>query len=294
MHDDGQQILELMFQPGETVCVSNSQFGYHSIPLENAINGNIDLIPPLIDGKPLEEQVINCNSYDLTMIALNPIEGYRRDSNVKRFRNFLIELDVGSTDEQQEYIKRSGMPYSAMIFSGNKSIHTLISLSEDLPGEKAYRLVAQWILNILPLADQNIKNPSRSIRIPGAEREIGKFQQLFELKDKVLFKDLVKWLHKYPSSKPKVYKKREVSSEESLDAIRKPWVIEKLQDARNGFPLVGRNSGWFQLACEFYMAGFSEEKTVEIFSRYFDEDHDFKEKEFLAAIASAFEYKLRK
>lgn len=291
MHEDGQQILELMFQSGETICVSNSKFGYHSIPLEKALDGPLALIPPLVEGKTIEEQLVHCDSADLTLVALNPIEGYRRDANVKKYRNFLIELDVGTTDEQMEYIRRSGLPYSAMIFSGNKSIHTLISLTKDLPDEKTYRAIATWILSILPLADQNIKNPSRSIRIPGAEREIGKFQQLYEFKGKVELKALTAWLNKYPDSKPKERRKPRVSGEEDIDMLKKPWVVEKLDNAKAGFPGIGRNQGWFQLASNFRNAGFSEERTIEILEKYFEEEHDFKEKEFLNSISQAFKYR---
>lgn len=290
MHEDGQQILELMFLAGETVCVSNSKFGYHSQPLEKVLSGPITLVPPLVDSKTLEEQLIQCDSSELIMVALNPVEGYRRDQNVNKYRNFLIELDVGTTDDQMAYIKRSQLPYSAMIFSGNKSVHTLISLDQDIPNEKAYRRIAEWILNVLPLADQNIKNPSRSIRIPGAEREPGKFQQLFEFKGKVTTKELAEWLKKHEVCKPKERKKRKVSGEQDISAIP-GWVITKLENAKGGFPGIGRNSGWFQLACEFYNYGFDEDKTVEIFEKYFEEDHDFKEKEFLSAIAQGYKYK---
>lgn len=291
MHEDGQQILELMFHSDESVCVSNTKFGFHSIPLKTALTGTVFLLPPLKEGIPAEDQVVPCDSADLTLVALNPIEGYRRDANVKKYRNFLIELDVGTTDEQMDYIRRSGMPYSAMIFSGNKSIHTLISLTKDLPDEKTYRAIATWILNILPLADQNIKNPSRSIRIPGAEREIGKFQQLYEFKGKVELKDLTVWLNKYLDSKPKERRKPRVSGEEDVEMLKKPWVIEKLDNARAGFPGIGRNQGWFQLASNFRNAGFSEERAIEILEKYFEEEHDFKEKEFLSSISQAFKYK---
>lgn len=291
MHEDGQKLLNLMFKPDESVCVSNSKFGYHSIALEDVLQGEITLIPPLKSDKPWQEQAVYCNSDQLTLVALNPIEGFRRDNNTKAYRNFLIELDIGTIEEQIGYIKRSGLPYSAMIFSGNKSIHTLISLEKDLSDEKTYRKTAQWILNILPLADQNIKNPSRSIRIPGAEREPGKFQKLLEFKGQITIRDLSDWLNKHPSSMPRERVKREVSDSPDLSRM-KPWAVKML---KNGFPAgLGRNSGWFQLSCEAYICGLSEEETVNKFQQYFQEESDFKEKEWLSAINSAFKYMAEK
>lgn len=287
MHEDGQKLLNLMFLPNETVCVSNSKFGYHSIPLQNALEGPVTLVPHLDSKRPWEEQVIYCESKDLTLAALNPIEGYRRDCNVKKYRNFLVELDTGTIDEQIEYIKRYAIPYSAMIFSGSKSVHTLISLSDDIPDEKSYRKIAQWILNILSLADQNIKNPSRSIRIPGAEREPGKFQKLLDFKDKVNLKDLGTWLNNYPQSKPKEREKRKVSNTADISNVP----IKCQSWLKDGFPAgMGRNQGWFQLSCEFYTAGFDEDQIIEIFQEYFVEEHDFKEKEWFTTIYSALKY----
>jgi hypothetical protein len=180
MHETAKQVFNLMFRPGETVCVSPNKFGYHSIPLENAINGPVVLVPTADSvakrGLVFEDAIERIESDKVILCALNPIKGYRDDLSCTAFRNFLVEMDTGSIDDQLAYIKKLGMPYSAAIFSGNKSVHFLLSLDKDLPSENVYRALAEWILNIVTLADQNTKNPSRSIRVPGAYREPNKQQ----------------------------------------------------------------------------------------------------------------------
>ena len=207
MHETGKQVLSLMFRPGETICVSPNQFGYHSIPLNNALNGPVVLVdtPDSVAKRKMnfDDAIERVDSDVPILCALNPIKGYREDLNCTSFRNFLVEMDTGSLQDQLAYVKQLGMPYSAAIFSGNKSIHFLLSLDQDLPSESVYRTISEWILSIVTLADQQTKNPSRSIRIPGAFREPGKQQQLLEFHGAVKLADLRDWLTKHPGAKPK-------------------------------------------------------------------------------------------
>lgn len=281
-----------MFKPGETVCVSPNKFGYHSIPLENTLSGEVTLIPTqdsaLRRNKTWEECYEQCPTKDLTLAALNPIYGYREDLNCTSFRSFLVELDYGPLKEQVEYLKRIGIPYSALIFSGNKSIHCLITLDKDLPSYDIYYMFAEWILGVATMADQNTKNPSRSIRIPGAEREPGKFQALVEFKGPVKLEDLSDWLKIHPGAKPKKVEKRAIS-DEPIDLLKlKPWVAQRLQNGLD--PTQGRNKQWFSISCEFALAGFTEEDATEKLRSYFEPDKDFKEREWKTSIRSGYKY----
>jgi hypothetical protein len=184
-----------------------------------------------------------------------------------------------------DYVKKLGLPYSAAIFSGNKSIHFLVSLSEDLPNEKIWRMFAEWILNIVTLADSKTKNPSRSIRIPGVWREPTKLQRLIEIKPAITQKQLAAWLAKHPEAKPQPYVKRQPSEKADFGQIA-PWVIDKL---KNGIDVTkGRNQQWYGIACEFYLSGFSLDATMDVLSEYFTPERDFKEREWKTTIASAF------
>lgn len=302
MHKTGQDLLKLMFRPGETVCVSPNKYGYHSIPLENVMEGDVTLVPTPDSvvkrnekrqerGYSLlayEECFETCPSDNLTLVALNPIKGFREDLKATAYRSFLVELDYGPLKTQVDYIKQIGLPYSALVFSGNKSIHCLITLDTDLPSYEVYYTFAEWILNVATMADPNTKNPSRSIRIPGAEREPGKKQLIVEMKGPVKLTDLSAWLALHPESKPQVAEKRQVS-DTPIDLERlKPWVAHRLVYGLD--PTKGRNKQWFSIGCEFALAGYSEDDTLNLLYSYFTPDRDFRKGEFETSIKSAFKY----
>lgn len=282
MDDTGKRLLNLMFRPGETVCVSHNKYGYHSIPLDNALNGPVTLIPP--DTARAWETP---SSNEITLVALNPIKGFRQDASCTAFRNFLVEMDYGPLPEQLAYAKKIGLPYSAVVFSGNKSLHFLISLESDLPDEATYRKLSEWILGIATIADQNTKNPSRSIRVPGSYREPGKKQILVELKGPTSLKDLAAWLNQHPEAKPKEKEKREISGKHDFTKL-KQWVIDRLLNGLD--PNQGRNKQWFSIACEFALAGYSEDDTMDILSDFFSPDRDFSEREWKTSLRSGFKY----
>lgn len=281
MDSTGQSLLRLLFNEGESICVSNSQFAYHSIPLKEALDGKITL-------KSSNEKVpLNyCDSSDLILCSINPINGFRNDSNVTAFRSFLIELDTGSIKDQIATIKHLKIPFSAQVFSGGKSVHTAIVLSEDLKDEKTWRYIAEWILNVVTLSDKLCKNPSRCIRIPGSYREPGKKQRIMSLKTRVTHKELMDWLNRYEHLRPKVFEKRPIQEGEADFSRLSPWARSMLKKGivfKNG-----RNQTWYSMAYDFALAGFSEDQTIDALIKFFEEEHDFKEKEFLTAIKSAF------
>ena len=282
MDNTGKQLLNLMFRPGETVCVSHNKYGYHSIPLENALNGPVTLVPP-----DTSREWEKPDSGQLTLVALNPIKGFRQDLSCTAFRNFLVEMDYGPLPEQLAYAKKIGLPYSAVVFSGNKSLHFLISLATDLPDEKTYRKLSEWILGIATIADQNTKNPSRSIRIPGAYREPNKKQILVEIKEPITLTTLGAWLNQYPDAKPKEKEKREISGQHDFSKL-KQWVIDRLLNGLD--PNQGRNKQWFSIACEFALAGYSEDDTMDILTEFFSPDRDFSEREWKTSVRSGFKY----
>lgn len=280
-----------MFRPGETICVSPNKYGYYSIPLENAMNGPVVLVPTEDSlakrNLTLEQGIEKINSSEVTMCALNPIKGYREDSNCTAFRNFLVEMDYGPLKEQLAYAKKIDLPYSAVVFSGNKSLHFLISLDKDLPSENVYRKFAEWTLNIATIADQLTKNPSRSIRVPGAYREPEKKQILVEFRGPTKLDNFVAWLKKYPDAMPKEKVKREPSGEFNFDGL-KEWVVDRLINGLD--PTKGRNIQWFSIACEFALAGYSEDGTLDILADFFTPDRDFKEREWRTAVRSGFKH----
>lgn len=294
MDQTGQNLLRLMFRPGETVSVSHNKYGYHSIPLEEALADKVVTLVPTEDScakRNIEWCPANFDSShtdDLKLVALNPIKGWREDLNCTAFRNFLIEMDYGPLAEQLAYAKAIGLPYSAVVFSGNKSLHFLISLDTDLPNENVWRTMAEWTLAIATAADQNTKNPSRQIRIPGAMREPGKKQIIVDHRGPTPLKEFSQWLAAHPDAKPRPPEKRQVSGTPDFSKL-KPWVPQRLAKGIVGAKS-GRNKEWFAIACEFALAGYSEDDAMDFLSAYFTPDRDFKEREWKTSIKSAFKY----
>lgn len=282
MDETGQRLLSLMFRPGERVCVSHNKYGYHSIPLENAFLDKVTLESR--DSERFSEKV---SSDRLVLVSLNPNNKWREDESCTAFRNILVEMDTGPLKQQLEYIKTKGLPYSASVFSGNKSIHFLISLDEDFKDEDEYRMFSQWILRAIPLADQKTFNPSRSIRIPGAYREPGKKQRLVELKGPVKKIDLVNWLNKHMDARPKSETVREKSEDFAYEHLR-PWVRKRLINGLD--KRKGRSNQWYAIAYEFALSGYSEDDTLRLLGGFFMPDRDFKEKEWKTTVLSAFKH----
>ena len=229
-----------------------------------------------------------CDSSELTLVAINPIKGFREDSNVLKYRTFLWEIDTGPLQQQIDYIKNSGIPISAWVFSGNKSVHAVTVLDQDVQSDAEYREMYQWALRVLTMCDQNCKNPSRSVRIPGAYREPGKKQRLIKLENRIPIANFRAWLDAHSDMKPqKRQRKPFVEGEENFDRLS-PWAQINLSqgiDFRKG-----RNRTWYALAYDLALAGYSEETAIETLGKRFYEERDFKEKELLITIASAYKH----
>jgi len=273
--------LNLLFDPGEQICVSSNKYGYHSIEQKD-VNDSITLISPNEDFGP---SVIK--ESDINLIAVNPIKGFRKDENVIKFRSFMVEIDTGSLEEQKKYIEESQLPYSACIFSGNKSLHYAITLDEALPNIDQWRFYNQWLLNVLPKTDQQIKNPSRSIRFPGNIRKNGKkmVQALVDIKGRVSQEQFFKWLFAHEDKKPIQRREKYVSILGMPDLSRIPDEVHKTI-ARGVNE--NRNATWFYIACRFAEAGFTEYSAMDYLSKAFQEDKDFKAREWEGCIKSAY------
>lgn len=287
MREISQQVLNLFFNPGETICVSHNNYGYHSVSQEE-IAGTIEQISPQENREP--EYI---TEEDICLMAINPINGFRRDENVTSYRSFMVEMDDGTLSEQKKYIEDSGLPYSICTFSGNKSLHFGIVLEEDLPSEDIWRDVAEWILNILDRADPMTKNPTRSIRFPNNMRPDGKKlnQKLVELKSRVTIAQLSAWLNKYPNKNPaNVRVKTRTTHQKTIHGIPQ-WVLHKLQFGIDDSK--GRNNEWFGIAMELAKVGYDDQQMIDQCSDFFVPDRDFTTREWESIMRHAYKRYLR-
>lgn len=282
-----KSLLNLMFSSEDTVCVSDSKWAYHSMPISSVTSGSVTLVSP--------NQKVSTKDVDiskLVLLSINPINGFRNDSNVYRHQTFLWEIDVGTLGSQMAYMRDLGLPWSACIFSGNKSIHFITVLEEPLDS-KTYKMLYKWGLAIGTYFDQNCKNPSRCVRIPGVIRpDTDKYQKLIKIKAKIKNSDFIEWLNKYSDLKPKQYEPRnKLTKEDNYDKLS-PWARKQLKYGMDFSK--GRNKAWFSMGCDLFSSSYSEEECIEILSTYFKEESDFREKEFLTAINSAYKYMANK
>jgi hypothetical protein len=83
------------------------------------------------------------------------------------------------------------IPVSSVVYSGGKSLHFIISLTEPLPNSVEYKNLALRLLKMFPQADKTCKNPSRLSRLPGVIRpETNKMQELRYLGNRVHLAEL--------------------------------------------------------------------------------------------------------
>lgn len=289
MRKEFSDLLDLMFEENESVCVSPNKFAYHSVPIRDLKLGSVGLA---LNTEPEEVNYYDAN--DMLLMAVNPIRGPRADENCTAFRSFLIEVDFGPLSEQHEYIKKMGMPFTSCVFSGNKSLHFGLTLDEDLTSIETYRYFSRYILNIMTLADQNTLNPSRGIRVPGGIRE-GKEQRLVSLKSRIPMVELTAWLSQWPELAPKPFKVPEerfapgsVSVEQALKHL-KPWMAQALLSGIDRSVKGGRNKTWFIIASELSSFGLGYYDIIDVLGPYFQADHDFGRSEWERTIRSASE-----
>lgn len=186
-----QQLLELLFDSHETVCSSPTVYATHS-----------------------KSQFYV--STDDAFLTVNPVNGYRRVADVTAFRSFLIEVDPKQWDQlsehersqvlnfQKTYIERSGLPFSACIFSGNKSLHYLVVLDEPFRDYEDYKFYFRWLANILDEIDVQAGNAIAGVRVPGHLRqETGKLQKLEFIGRRIFKSDFLVFLEKHADSKPR-------------------------------------------------------------------------------------------
>lgn len=278
-NSQGEALLKMLFNEGEEVYASPDKYSSKW----NEEEQKWDIYRPSV-------KINNVDMDKTVLIGINPIKGMKRsDSNVTAYRSFLVEMDGMTLKQQQDYIKKSGLPYSACIFSGNKSLHFAVTLNQDLPNAEYYKYIANWLLTSLPEADQSTKNPSRGIRFPGVRRPGGKNQTLIEIGERVSLDKLKHFLSKHPNARPKdeeifVASNNDISyNSDSVKALS-TWVLIGL---KNGFDFgIGRNNRWFSVAVEFGKSGFGLEKTIAYLHPYFIPESTFSTSEWTVAIKS--------
>lgn len=256
--------LRILFEPDEYICPCSKTN---------------------VKGSPVETRTVQVKDFIFTpgtqWVSANPMKPYttRRISNVSSFRNFVIEFDKNTKLEQYKLATELGLPYSTCVYSGNKSLHFVISLKEDLD-LKRYRKICKRIKEIIPQADEKCLEPSTFTRLPGAIRN-GKVQELLEVRKKISLKEMEDWMAQFPVKKVKqsIETYKQVNGE--LKDITKRFLKWGIKKSKN----ISRHDKLKKMAIDFRLSGFSaEEATSKLVPAYLKHNPDKTEEEVIRMV----------
>lgn len=112
---------------------------------------------------------------------------------IARFNTFVIEYDDGATtDEQAKRFLKHDLPFSFLVWSGNKSVHAWVILDQDVSREEFLDCQAM-LCSIFPTADKSVlKTPNKLVRFPSVDGEYN--QPILEYRGAVKKESFVEWL----------------------------------------------------------------------------------------------------
>jgi hypothetical protein len=278
-----KDFLQVLFNENEEICISPNKFAFSSVP-QNKIEGEFEIV-----SQNKDRDIFKISEEDILLVAMNPIKGDRSDRNCTALRTFLVEIDDGDVFEQQQYIKSLNMPYTVCVFSGNKSLHYGITLSEDLPNLEMWKDINEWVLAVVSKADQACKNPSRSIRFPDNKRTDGNqlIQKLIDIKNRIDLDVLIDWLDQWPDKNPRIAKAKARNAIKITPTTSVELPFNAVRRLNAGVGAFGpRNTSWFQIMMDLAKAGYSEESITGALQFYFTPEHDFTFREW-AGIAKS-------
>lgn len=157
------ETLRVLFKEGETVMV-----------VLNALKENYGQAT-FLDRESLirkiDAGVLETDKVNGACIGLNPRRGKTRDDeNCAAFRHLLVEYDTLSLDQQWAILRATNLPISAVIYSGDKSLHAWVRLDAENKEDFDAKVKKVFSLKILSGADQKTKNASRFARLAGVSR----------------------------------------------------------------------------------------------------------------------------
>lgn len=196
----------------------------------------------------------------------------RADVNVTKFRTFMLELDSLPICEQRHYMDSLKVPYSAIVFSGSRSLHFLTVLTQPLPNYDAYMDISRRLHRLVEKADHSSKNPSRLSRLPFRVRpDTGKEQELVYLGERIELADLECIL---PARETRVARPRSPEEKKTLispilrQAVADPdTVMEKLN-------INGRNQMAYWMYCRFQELNLEHDKRQKYIDQFYSNLRD--------------------
>lgn len=210
------------------------------------------------------------NKYSLLQPAqseffcINPLKNLenRTNDNVITARNFLLEFDGASLEDQEAAIptiEASGLKIATATYSGSKSIHIIFSLAESLTVDyrAAWLALATEVLELTNLmADPACKNEARLSRLAGVTRsDTGKMQSLLHTGGYITNAKLNQLIYKHKIKTSKVLTEATAENPDmdlldfkfELDKFENKGLHSKLRGARGWAEPVGMYPVLFKL-----------------------------------------------
>lgn len=116
------------------------------------------------------EEMTNPNILPYTHFKLNCAN---KDSEVTRFKYALLESDTIHCSEQFEIIQKLNLPIASVVWSGNKSLHTMVKVdAKDIEEYKRRVKLLYEVANDVGFGvDTQCKNPTRYTRLAGSQNK---------------------------------------------------------------------------------------------------------------------------
>jgi len=209
--------------------------------------------------------------------VLNPLmpgaTNFKLDS-VAVLRNFLIEFDKKTLKAQEELVEgKLKLPFTTKTFSGSRSYHYVISLTEPLESLTDYWLVTELLMRVVGSdMDSQCRNANRLTRLPGAVRsdKNGAVQTLMEVRERVRLDDLLRWA---ANVKPRAYNEWIIETEprprrqgaiqdEETEGLS--YTATKLLDKGEYDERIGRHAALVKLAVELVYKNYPIDKVEEL------------------------------
>jgi hypothetical protein len=174
MPNGDRALIEAAFNPGEFICISDTfeaEDGRH-LPHDGNTYTREELLEWLKE-KPINK--IWTDQYGL-FIRINPmLDGGNSDDHVTAFRHVLVECDEGTHEAQLGRIRAIGLPITAIIYSGKRSVHAWLRV--DAQSIEEYRERVDYIFSYCEQAlgmemDKKNRNPSRYSRMADVQRAL--------------------------------------------------------------------------------------------------------------------------
>lgn len=183
------KFLNLLFNPNDYVWVVNRYKSHkNALSIHEALRVTNNMYP----------------TEDGWTIGLNPATSHgikHGKDNVSDYRNFLFEMDNLSIQKQRRMIEYFNIPYSSIVFSGNKSLHLVISLNEPIDSLDEYKRVHQIFWEVTyKMFDPQTNSPSTFTRIPEGQRLIAdskSTQSLVDIKERISKDELYTFIEKH-------------------------------------------------------------------------------------------------